>query len=363
MKFIHCADIHLDSPMTTHMSPDEASKRRSEIEGTFERMTTYAKEEGVRAVVIAGDLFDGSHIQHSTIDAVLTAVKRTPEVDYLYLAGNHDNVNILSSIKELPENLKMFDKKWSTYIYENVAISGVEICKENADSIYDDVPHKEGCVNIVVLHGQIGTTVCDDEHININLLKNKGIDYLALGHIHSYQCEKLDDVGEYCYSGCLEGRSFDECGEKGFVLITSVAEKIKHEFIPFCSRQLHKIEIDVTALTSNSEVIEKIEKESEEIQNKAMVEFVLTGESNPADSFDISTEYLLNKINDRKRFGFVKIKNETQMGINYEDYKNDISLKGEFIRLVLESEDINETEKNDVIRFGLQALFEGEIRR
>ena len=50
-------------------------------------------------------------------------------------------------------------------------------------------------------------------------LKNKNIDYLALGHIHGYKEAPLDGRGKYCYPGCLEGRGFDECGKKGFVLL------------------------------------------------------------------------------------------------------------------------------------------------
>ena len=53
--------------------------------------------------------------------------------------------------------------------------------------------------------------------IEVYELKNKNIDYLALGHVHKYKMEKLDNRGIYCYSGCLEGRGFDECGDKGCV--------------------------------------------------------------------------------------------------------------------------------------------------
>ena len=71
------------------------------------------------------------------------------------------------------------------------------------------------------MHGQESDTDAKDkaEIINLKQLKNKNIDYLALGHIHTYKQSKLDNRGTYCYSGCLEGRGFDECGEKGFVLL------------------------------------------------------------------------------------------------------------------------------------------------
>ncbi len=73
------------------------------------------------------------------------------------------------------------------------------------------------------------------------MLRGKYIDYLALGHIHSYKKERLDDRGVYCYSGCLEGRGFDECGEKGFVLLDITEGKIHTEFVPIAKRMLHEV--------------------------------------------------------------------------------------------------------------------------
>jgi fucose 4-O-acetylase-like acetyltransferase len=55
--------------------------------------------------------------------------------------------------------------------------------------------------------------------VSLSALRGRGIDYLALGHIHAYKKAPLDSRGIYCYPGCLEGRGFDECGRKGFVLL------------------------------------------------------------------------------------------------------------------------------------------------
>ena len=53
MKLIHCADIHLDSPMQTHMTARQAATRSAEVLRSFVRMTQYARENGLRAVIIA----------------------------------------------------------------------------------------------------------------------------------------------------------------------------------------------------------------------------------------------------------------------------------------------------------------------
>ena len=350
MKLIHCADIHLDSPMETHMTAEQASKRNTEILRSFIRMTEYAEENGVRAVIIAGDLFDGDRVTTRTVETVLDAVRRTPQVDYLYLPGNHDEAARAFSDQPLPANLKQFSRQWQTYVYEDAAISGIELCDENMDTLYQSIPHPNGCVNIVSLHGQTGT-VSGPDRINLNLLKNRGIDYLALGHIHAYSAQALDARGIYCYSGCLEGRGFDECGEKGFVLLTVGNGQISHEFVPFCCRRLHRIQVDITGLTRNPEILLRMKTATQEVSSEDMAEFILTGSVDP--TADIAVPYLQERI--KSDFFFCKVKNASRMAIDPEDYKNDISLKGEFIRLVLAGSD-NEADKAAIIRTGLQAL-------
>ena len=349
IRIIHCADLHLDSPMETHMTNEQASTRNTEIIHSFLRLTNYAAENDVRVVIIAGDMFDGNRVKTRTVDEVLDAMRRTPKVDYLYLAGNHDNVVDPFMDRDVPKNFKKYDRQWRTYEYEGVAISGIEIYNDNASSLYDNVPH------IVTMHGQVSSTVGVDQ-VNITLLRNRGIDYLALGHIHTYSVQPLDNKGIYCYSGCLEGRGFDECGPKGFVLVTIEEGRVQHEFIHFSCRQLHQIPVDISGMIKNSEIAQKMMCAAQEISSNDMVEFRLCGAVDP--TANIAVSYLQNLI--KGNYFFTKVKDETHMVINLEDYKNDISLKGEFIRLVLSS-DVSEEDKAAMIRTGMQALTGEEI--
>lgn len=355
MKLIHCADIHLDSPMGTHMSPNQASMRNAQIIDSFLRLTDYAAKNGVRAVMIAGDLFDGERVRRRTVDEILAAMERTPEVDYLYLPGNHDGAAKAFSDRTLPENLRQFGREWTTFRYEDAAISGVQLCRENGEAIYAAVPHAEGCVNIAVLHGQIGT-VSGEDAVNLNLLKNKGIDYLALGHIHSYTLERLDNRGVYCYCGCLEGRGFDECGDKGFVLLDVEDGKVTPSFVPFASRRLHRVPVDITGLTKSAQIAQTMKQAAQTISAEDMVEFLLTGSCEP--EADISLPYLREMV--KSSFYFVKVKDETTCSLDPDQYKNDVSLKGAFIRLVLAGPE-DDNDKAAMIRAGLQALAGEEI--
>ena len=355
MKLLHCADIHLDSKMQTHMPERQAAARNAEITKTFLRLTEYAKDNSVRAVLIAGDLFDTQRTSRNTIAMVLHAISATPEVDYLYLRGNHDEALSLLADQDIPENLKLFSDHWQSFVYNDVCIHGIEITSRNANSLYDNIPLKADRKNIVMLHGQTSTQSGPDL-VNLTMLRGQNIQYLALGHLHTFQMETLHTGCYYCYPGCLEGRGFDECGPKGFAMLDTDARQIVPSFVPFSKRALHRIEVDVTGCYTNSDVYQQIRNKVKDISTEDMVEFLLTGQYSIDSS--LSASYLQNLI--AQDFYFAKVKDTSVLAINPADYKNDISLKGEFIRLVLASDRTDE-EKSVIIRTGLQALSEEDI--
>ena len=359
MKIIHCSDLHLDSKMQSNLSKEQAKERRNEILITFQKMVQYAKEKGVKVILIAGDLFDKNKISVKAKNIVKDAIINTPEIDFLYLKGNHDEADFWDEDTEIPQNLKLFNKdNWTTYAYNNIKITGIEFGEKPDFDIYNSLILDKNDINIVCMHGQESKYEGKDkaEIINLQGLKNKNIDYLALGHIHKYKEQKLDTRGVYCYSGCLEGRGFDECGQKGFVLLDIENGKIKREFIPFASRILHEVTADITGTNTTSEAMSKIEDLISEIPNQDLVKIILAGKVELESERDIN--YMLKMYQDR--FYYIKIYDETEALIDYEKYENDASLKGEFIRLVL-SQKLTDKEKREVIIAGIKALSGEEI--
>ena len=112
MKLIHCADIHLNSSLSTHLDGDKQKQRRTEILHTFLRMVDYAAEQSVDGILIAGDLFDTKKVDRATGNAVLSAITGHPEILFFYLRGNHDADGFLQSLDEIPDNLKLFGDTW-----------------------------------------------------------------------------------------------------------------------------------------------------------------------------------------------------------------------------------------------------------
>lgn len=356
MRFLHCSDIHLDSRMESNLSAAQARERCAEISATFSRMVDYAVSREVTAVLIAGDLFDTGRASSTTADFILSRIRAASQVDFLYLRGNHDESTSILKEQELPENLKLFSEAWSSYRYGDVVISGIELSRANCHSLYDDLSLQPEDTNIVMLHGMESTRP-GIEQIAIPRLRKKNIRYLALGHIHSYKCAALDEDSLYCYSGCLEGRGFDECGEKGFVELEVENGRVIPSFVPFAQRKLEEISVDISDLSTVTEIHRAMEERSADISADSLVKFVLTGTYTLETQKDLQ---FLQKLL-APRFYFVKIKDESRLYIERESYEHDVSLKGEFIRMVLSS-DKSDLEKEQIICCGIQALSGEEVR-
>ena len=355
MKLIHCSDIHLDSPMESNLTAAQARERNSEICRTFAYMVDYAKDNDVSAILLCGDLFDTDRVTSTTGRFILDTILETPTIQFLYLKGNHDEANRAFAGRQLPENLITFGEEWSYHQIGNVTVAGIELTDNNCHSLYESLQLNPVSRNIVMLHGQTAGHR-GEELVSLPDLRGKHIDYLALGHIHSYTADKLDDRGTWCYCGCLEGRGYDECGEKGFVLVEADYDGIRHSFFPFASRTLHDIKMNITGFSTAPEMLAMLRILTEDIPQEDLVKLTLTGSYTPDTHKDIP--FLQTILKDW--FYSVKIKDCSRLQLDAASYENDISLKGEFIRMVMAA-DLPQEDKDRIICAGLEALRGEEI--
>ncbi len=384
MKIIHCADLHLDSKMQTNLSWQKALERNEELTQTFENLVNFAAKNQVQILIIAGDLFDTEGSSNKLlVKRILQSISKNQQITFFYLRGNHDSQNVFSKINDLPKNLKFFSsQKWTLYKSKNLCVGGREFFNQIPNSAYEELNLDENLFNIIILHGQIfSSSNAGDKNfsenkqnaplINLQKLKNKNINYLALGHIHKFSEGELDKtkfsendgtlknhkISKWVYSGCLEGRGFDECGKKGFVLL-ELDEKnnFSQKFIPFAAREFFQIKVDISNLSDFREISSKIENVIQNLNSKNFVKIILCGQISETSELNLK---LLENIF-KNRFYFFEIQNQTERKINFQKYENDFSLKGEFVRNVQKSA-LSTDEKFEIISTGLKLLSGKEI--
>lgn len=347
MKIIHTADLHLGSKLDFTPDFEKVKLRRNELHETFSRMADWAEENGVGVIMLSGDVFDVERPAKSDKLRFFTVIRNHPHIDFLYLRGNHDTG--ISFEDDSIENLKCFTDEFTKYSYGDVDIYGAELTQENENSIYSSLNPDKEKTNIVMLHGDRTDGNGGNGKIPLRTLADKNIDYLALGHIHKYTEGPLGARGVYVYPGCPEGRGFDECGKHGFVLIETDG-KITHTFKPFAKRETEEIRFDVGEYGDMHSALSAIKKL--EINPESIVRLTICGNAvfDVNDLVTLASEYLRGKCFNSS------VKNESRIKINVEDYKNDASIIGEFVRTVYSYSTLNDEEKAKVAQIGILAL-------
>ncbi len=351
MKFIHTADVHLGSKINLNAKKSQVDLRRLEVRATFKNIVELAKRENATAILLCGDVFDGERALKKDKEFFYNVVKSNPDIDFLYLRGNHD---ILEGYSEALENLKLFSDTWTYYEYDGVTISGIEITSKNASSLYQTLNLQENRLNIAMLHGQVSDAT-GKNLINLTKLKDKNIDYLALGHVHSHREDKLDERGVYAYSGCPEGRGFDEAGEKSVVLLETKGDKISRTVIPTSQRIISNYRVDCAGLENVYDVYSRI-KELCKLTKNDIYRIELYGDV----EFDTSEieEELIGYL--KGECFTISVKDNLKRKIDLESLKGDVSLKGEFLRSVYSS-NLTEDEKSEIASLGVKVLSGREI--
>ena len=275
MKFIHAADIHLDSPLTGLSAYADAPVEllRTATREAFSNLVTEAIDLAVDFMVIAGDLYDGTWKDHNTGIYFCKEMGRLKKVAipvYL-LFGNHDAESEMTKKLQLPDNVFSFDaKKPSTFYLKhlNVALHGRSFKeKETTENIAMGYPDPlPGLFNIGVLHTALEGNSMHANYAPCSLeeLHAKGYQYWALGHVHDYQL--WQGASTIVFPGNLQGRHIRETGPRGAVLVTaddSNIQAVERLFVDVL--RWSNLEVNVTECCSLPEVVAAIGKALEVI--------------------------------------------------------------------------------------------------
>ncbi len=339
MKIIHTADIHLDSPLG---GVKQSGVRRNELILALQRMSMYAENNGVGAIIVAGDLFDDKCTTLQTIKNVASIIQSS-SATWFVLKGNHGDSTPYDKLQAVCPNIKMFGSDWTVYNQGNLCICGKE-SNPSGDDNWGNLQLNSDNFNLVVFHGDIDSAQYG--LIDQKTIAKLPINYLALGHRHTYSQRKIGKVTAV-YSGVLEPRGFDELEPTGFVLLDT--ETGKHQFVEQNLRRVVTVSVDVSKAKSNVQLQNIISDAVGQVSSNNYLNLVLCGSLNE----DVSTQFVAENFAN-SYFAF-RLQDDTTCAYDLDLIATEVSLRGEFVRLAQKSID-DKNLQEEVLKLGLRAL-------
>ncbi|KSU62119.1 hypothetical protein AS034_08265 [[Bacillus] enclensis] len=280
IRFIHCADLHLDSPFRglQHLPPELFARIQNSTFASFEKLVKRAIHEQVDFIVISGDLFDEEdrsiRAQARLLNQFNLLYKN--EIPVYVIHGNHDYLGGFRLKLDMPDNIHVFNNK--TEVKELITKKGAVVkltgfsydTRHIRDRRISEYPKQlEADYVIGLLHGSEGSLHSEHENyapFSISELKEKNYHYWALGHIHQRQV--LNPAPPIVYPGNIQGRHRKETGEKGCYLV----ELDKHDsfltFIPTQEMIWGEVEVSLAGFERFGEIYQHIKRAAEEYETQ-----------------------------------------------------------------------------------------------
>lgn len=251
-RFLHVADVHLDTPFAGR--PDLQDTLRRMLREAFTAAVSTALSERVDAVLICGDLFDGENLSFATRLLLEEQLNRLLQsgIQVLYAVGNHDAGMLRDA--GLPEGVIVFDEPTPRMV-EVADVRGQpvglvvgagyaqSVLREDVASRFP--PRDSRMPTVGMLHTQLvemGGAGTDYAPTSLRTLAGLGYDYWALGHIHK---PATLEEGRVVYAGCLCGRDYGEAGPRGATLVSiDPGGAVKTRFVPLAPVEWLDVVVD-----------------------------------------------------------------------------------------------------------------------
>ena len=228
-KFIHTADIHLDSPLHRLETYEGAPRQeiRQATRRAMENLVDLALAESVNFIIIAGDLFDGDWQDYHTGLYFIAQMHRlkASDIGVYIVSGNHDAASQITRRLPYPDNVHRFaHRSPETRLLEThkIALHGQSFARPSVtDNLVLGYPEPvPGYFNIGLLHTSLNGRPGHASYAPCTLadLEARGYDYWALGHVHAF--EIVARCPPVVFPGCIQGRHIRENGIKGAALVT-----------------------------------------------------------------------------------------------------------------------------------------------
>ncbi|MBQ6946549.1 MAG: DNA repair exonuclease [Clostridia bacterium] len=345
MRFLHTADLHLDAPVIG--LPQRAAVRRGGLEA-LRRMIDYATEAGIRFFVIAGDLFDSPHPSAAVRGAVQTMFENAPALRFLIAAGNHDPLPKTGDWcgMNLPENVYLFPGELTEIAFPGITFAGASLTAGNTTHPFAALPTKTG-LRVGVFHGSVG----DGEpayRLDAALVKESGMDYIALGHIHKPADPVQLGQSVVATPGSPAAHGFDETGKRSFLDVivneTGVsATRVRLDGICFYEETL-----TVDEQATQGDILGKMTALCAAHGEKDIYRFRVQG---------VTAHTIPTALPDYP--GLVEVSDETTLPLSLDSLAEERSLRGFFVKGMLEKIAAADGERKlleSALRLGLEAF-------
>lgn len=264
MKFVHAADLHIDSPLKGLSSYPGApvEELRGATRKAFESLVDLCLEQRVDLLVIAGDLYDVDWKDFSTGLYVRSQLGRlrSAGIEVVIVRGNHDAENVITRGLKLPGIHVLNSERPQSIPLEGigVAVHGQSFARraitENLARTYPQpVP---GLFNIGVLHTSLSGYAAHETYAPCSLaeLVEHGYEYWALGHVHERAV--LHTRPYVVYPGNLQGRHMRECGPKGVTVVEVDDDEATLSSHTLDHVRFEHARVDVGGVQADTEVLE-----------------------------------------------------------------------------------------------------------
>ncbi|MBB1063666.1 metallophosphoesterase family protein [Limosilactobacillus fastidiosus] len=313
MKFIHTADLHLDSPFRglADMSTQIWQRVHRSTFTAFERIVDNAIKEQVDFVLIVGDIYDRDHHSAEAEDFFVRQCQRLNEHQIpVYLSyGNHDYQIVSERENSLPKNVRVFGNQVETKTLtlsnkETVSITGFSYGKRwlSVDQVSSFPSKTSADWHIGMLHGALAQNNPEQDHyapFTVAELLQKNYDYWALGHIHKRQV--LNEDPSVVYPGIPQGRHKNEDGQHGYYLVQSDSGKLKNEFKAIAPIEWCTVNVNLGHLQATDTIIERLQHQVKSGEQFKMIalNIQLTDEMNALTKQLITNGTILERLQEQ----------------------------------------------------------------
>jgi len=270
-RFVHTADVHLDSPLATLAlrDPELAELISGATRKAFVAVIDLCLVEQVDALLIAGDLYDGEQTSMKTARFLADQLRRLDEasIKTFIIRGNHDAESRITRELTLPESVKVFAGRAETVSLSagalEAAVHGMSFAHKHAPEsllLKFRAPIR-GSINIGIMHTSLDGSPAHGLYAPCSLsdLHGAGFDYWALGHIH--QRSEARGRAAIVMPGNPQGRDINEAGAKSATLVAIGDDrKITIEERPTSVAQFERLRIDLTGADDWRDALKRIEK-------------------------------------------------------------------------------------------------------